>query len=55
MTRSTSGPKIEFDPEIERTLLATRRTYRIQENQVITCFTGEKKGPNQTKFLVQNF
>ena len=35
MTRSTSGLKIEFDPEIERTLLATRRTHRIQEKITI--------------------
>ena len=35
MTRSFSGPKVDFDPEIERTLLACRRSYKIKETITI--------------------
>ena len=35
MTRSSSSPRLDFDPKIERTLLAIRRSHRIIEKVII--------------------
>ena len=35
MVRSSSGPRLDFDLEIERTLLPIRRSHRISEKVTI--------------------
>ena len=44
MTRSSSGPRLDLDPEIERTLLATRRSHKISEKNTIP--TEQMANPN---------
>ena len=44
MTRSSSGPRLDLDPEIERTLLAARRSHKISEKNTIP--TEQMANPN---------
>ena len=48
MTRSSSGPRLDFDPQIESTLLAIRKSHRISEKNTIP--TKQMANPNNKTF-----